>query len=82
MKPSLLDICAIILSLTISLTSILLPCASFVRLHKAAVTDHIGWKDGGKAALDASFGHKVHRLRNSRHAKFYWSPMEESTAGD
>ena len=53
-----------------------------MKLHEMAIADDVGCQDGGKAALDASFGHEAHRLRNSRHAKFYWSRMEESTAGD
>jgi hypothetical protein len=31
--------------------------AGLVQLHEAAVADHIGRENGGKAALDAFFGH-------------------------
>ena len=33
--------------------------AGFIRLHEAAVADHIGGQNGGKAALGTFFGHRV-----------------------
>ena len=33
--------------------------ARLIVLHETAVADHVGGEDGGEAALDAFFGHKM-----------------------
>ena len=54
--------------------------AGLVVLHEPAVTNYVGGEDGGKAALNASFGHVVgcSRKRNvrdfSRRVELYWRP--------
>jgi hypothetical protein len=49
-------------------------CARLITLHEAAVADHIGGQDGGKAALGAFFGH-VRMLK--RTASSHNLPIEQ-----
>ena len=56
--------------------------ARLVPLHEAAVTDDVRGENGGKAALDASFGHLRRLLQKTERTELYECLVEWSIEPD